>query len=170
MEMTPVESPLAELFLHNLWANQQLLRACQGLSDEQLGAGAEGTYGSIRDTLLHIVSGEEDYLGVLTGEPIAQSIYQNPPATVAALRERAATIGEALARAATRVGQDETFPRSYQGRIYSLPAPRFLVQVLTHSTEHRTHVTTIQTQLGIEPPDLSGWAYIMAMGLESEPA
>jgi len=170
MEMTPVEHPLAELFLHNLWANLQLLRACQELTDEQLAAGAGGTYGSIRDTLLHIVSGEEDYLGVLTGEPVAQPIYQNPPTNVTTLRNQAATVGEALAQAATRVGQDETFPRRYDGRIYSIPAPRFLVQILTHATEHRTHVTTILTQLGIEPPDLSGWAYMDAMGLDSEPA
>jgi uncharacterized damage-inducible protein DinB len=170
MEMTPVEQPLAELFLHNLWANQQLLRACQELSDEHLAANVEGTYGSIRDTLLHIVGGEEGYLGVLTGEPVAQPIYRNPPATIAALRERAATIDEALARAATRAGQDETFPRRYDGRVHSIPAPRFFVQILTHSTEHRTHVTTILTQLGIEPPDLCGWAYMLAMGLDSEPA
>ncbi len=170
MDITPTESPLVELFLHNLWANQQLLRACQELTDEQLAADAVGTYGSIRDTLLHIVSGEEDYLGVLTGEPASQPIHRNPPGSVTALRERAAAIGEALVAAAARVGEEETFPRRYDGRIYSLPAPRFLVQVLTHSTEHRTHVTTILTQLGIEPPDLSGWAYIMAMGLESEPA
>jgi uncharacterized damage-inducible protein DinB len=170
MELTPVESPLTELFLHNLWANQQLLRACQELSDEQLDASTVGTYGSIRDTLLHIVGGEEDYLGVLTGEPVAESIYRNPPASVAALRERAAAIGEALVTAATRVGQEQTFPRRYQGRINHLPAPRFLVQILDHAREHRTHVATILTQLGIEPPDLSGWAYILAMGLESEPA
>lgn len=170
MTVTPVEGPLAELFLHNLWANSQLLRACQELTDEQLDASAVGTYGSIRDTLLHIVAGEEDYLGVLTGERPAEPLYRNPPARVSELRERAAEIGEALMHAATRVGQEDTFPRRYDGRIYQIPAPRFLVQILDHSREHRTHVTTILTQLGIEPAALDGWAYMHAMGLDSEPA
>jgi uncharacterized damage-inducible protein DinB len=168
--MTPVESPVTELFLHNLWANSQLLRACQDLTDEQLDTSAVGTYGTIRDTLLHIVGGEEDYLGVLRGERPVVPLYSDRPSTVADLRERATAIGEALVAAATHAGREETYPRRYDGRIYQIPAPRFLVQLLTHSTEHRTHVTTILTQLGIEPPDLSGWTYMHAMGLESEPA
>ena len=34
-----------------------------------------------------------------------------------------------------------------------------LGQVIDHAREHRSHVATILTQLGIEPPDMDLWAY-----------
>jgi uncharacterized damage-inducible protein DinB len=158
-----------ELLRHNVWANLQLFDACQALSDEQLAASAPGTYGSIRETLPHIVGGEEDYLTVLTGQPPAQPLRKDASLSIGELRERAVTVGEALVTVAGGVTEDQTFPRQYLGQLYQLPAPRFLVQILTHSCEHRTHVTTILSQQGITPPDLSGWAYMFAMGIEPQP-
>jgi uncharacterized damage-inducible protein DinB len=39
-----------------------------------------------------------------------------------------------------------------------------MVQEITHAAEHRTHVAVILTQLGLEPPDMSTWAYMEATG------
>jgi uncharacterized damage-inducible protein DinB len=41
-----------------------------------------------------------------------------------------------------------------------VPASLILTQAINHATEHRAQVTTILTQQGVEPPDLSGWAYV----------
>src|SRR5437868_7002037 len=57
-------SVLTKLFHHNTWANLKLLDFCEGLSDEQLDATAVGCFGSIRDTLVHIASGEVDYVNL----------------------------------------------------------------------------------------------------------
>jgi uncharacterized damage-inducible protein DinB len=46
---------LTTLFRHHLWANLRLFERCAGLTNEQLDAPVVGTYGSIRDTLQHIV-------------------------------------------------------------------------------------------------------------------
>jgi uncharacterized damage-inducible protein DinB len=43
-----------------------------------------------------------------------------------------------------------------------------LTQAINHSTEHRAQIATILTQQGIEPPDMSGWAYMEAAGLFEE--
>ena len=48
--------------------------------------------------------------------------------------------------------------------IYEYPLASFMVQVLNHSTEHRTQISTIITQLGIEPPAMSGWKYMRELG------
>jgi uncharacterized damage-inducible protein DinB len=48
-------SLLVTLYEHNTWANLRLLDFCAGLSDEQPDASAPGTFGRIRDTLIHIV-------------------------------------------------------------------------------------------------------------------
>jgi uncharacterized damage-inducible protein DinB len=43
-----------------------------------------------------------------------------------------------------------------------MPASIILIQAINHATEHRAHVMTIITQMGIEPPDVSGWEYAVA--------
>jgi uncharacterized damage-inducible protein DinB len=44
---------------HNMRANLRLLDFCAGRSDEQLDTSAPGTFGHVRDTLVHIV-GDKD--------------------------------------------------------------------------------------------------------------
>src|SRR5688572_15344369 len=50
----------------------------------------------------------------------------------------------------------------WRGEPYKVPATVPLVQAINHATEHRAQVVTILTQQGVEPPDLSGWAYTEA--------
>ncbi len=57
-----MNTALAELFRHNLWANRRLLDLCAGLGDELLDASTPGTFGRVHDTLQHIVDAEEGYL------------------------------------------------------------------------------------------------------------
>jgi hypothetical protein len=47
---------LVELFRHKTWATLLLIEACQGLDEEMLDATTPGTYGTIRDTLHHLVT------------------------------------------------------------------------------------------------------------------
>ena len=64
--MRPTDT-LTTLFHHNLWANLRLLELCAALSSEQLDATISGAYGTIRDTLEHIIQGETFYPTLLTG-------------------------------------------------------------------------------------------------------
>jgi hypothetical protein len=65
---SPTESTFVEFIRYNNWANAQIIAACQKLTAEQLAATAPGTYGTIRDTLEHIIRAEADYVGRMTGE------------------------------------------------------------------------------------------------------
>jgi len=58
---------LPDFFQYNLWANLRLLDACAHLSDAQLDATTKGTFGSVRETLMHLFASEEGYAGALTG-------------------------------------------------------------------------------------------------------
>jgi uncharacterized damage-inducible protein DinB len=58
-----------ECHQHNLWANLRLLGACAKLTDEQLDASAPGTYGRIRDTLVHLFRAEERFVARRTDQP-----------------------------------------------------------------------------------------------------
>src|SRR5262245_20547636 len=66
-EMTSMKNRLSDLFRYNRWANLRLLDTCADLSNEQLDATLSGTFGSVRETLMHLLSSEEGYARTLTG-------------------------------------------------------------------------------------------------------
>ena len=71
---------LADFFTYNLWANLRLLDACAYLSDAQLDATTKGTFGSVRETLMHLFAAEEGYAQALTGTSLnVSSGYVKPP-------------------------------------------------------------------------------------------
>ncbi len=47
---------------HHIWATERLIDACEVLTPEQLQTPAPGTYGSVLDTLRHLVSTDGWYL------------------------------------------------------------------------------------------------------------
>ncbi len=58
---------LPDFFTYNLWANLRLLDTCTHLSGAQLDATTKGTFGSVRETLMHMLAAEEGYARTLTG-------------------------------------------------------------------------------------------------------
>ena len=60
---------LPDFFQYNLWANLRLLDACAHLSDAQLGATTTGTFGSVRETLMHLFAAEEAMCDLLLAQP-----------------------------------------------------------------------------------------------------
>ena len=151
---------LVELFNHNAWANQRLFDACAGLSDAQMDATVVGTFGSIRNTLLHIVGAQERYVAALSEtEPIPVSRERAPFPGLAELREGARTSSEALVERAAQAQSGATVTTTWRGEAYTLPVWLLLVQAINHATEHRAHVAAILTQQGIAPPSMDGWTY-----------
>src|SRR5437588_359709 len=60
-------SPLADAFGHHVWATLRLIETSESLDEGQLQATAAGTYGSIIDTLRHLVASDRSYLATLSG-------------------------------------------------------------------------------------------------------
>src|SRR5438876_57097 len=158
-------SALVEMFQHNLWANLRLLDACTDLVDDQLAATATGTYGPLGDTLVHLLAAEERYVSLLTDHEHDQPLMEEQPwPGLPELQKRAQASGAALIALAPRLRPQRIFRGTRRGRPYEFRAAIPLVQAINHATEHRAHVTTILTQLGIEPPALDGWNYARAVG------
>lgn len=163
---------LTELFRHNLWANLRVLDACAGLNDEQLDATAPGTYGRVRDTLLHILACEEIYVNLLTGhEPVHTLSAGGGFPSFDELRERAHRSGEELINIAARIepaqvlrGTWRTKPYAWQGKPFAIQAAIPLIQAINHGTEHRAHVMTVLSQIGVKPPALDAWGYGLDQG------
>lgn len=147
------------LFRHNLWANTVLFNICAELSDAQLNSSIIGTFGSIRDTLAHIANSEKSYLHrITTGQPLRRPANR-PPLTMAEMQESVRVSGEGLIVAAPQVQAHDRVEIDWDGTIRSVPSAIILTQVINHATEHRAQIMAMLTQIGIEPPDVSGWSY-----------
>lgn len=155
-----MNSALTEMFRQNRWANLRLLDLVAGLDPALLDVGEPGTYGTVGDTLFHIVRSEEGYLHRLqTGQP-KPSGRNDPFPGIAALRERAERSGNGLIEIAEHFQSGATYPIAWEdGQTYDVPAEILLVQAYQHATEHRTQVLTILSQHGVVVPELSGWTF-----------
>jgi uncharacterized damage-inducible protein DinB len=157
-------SVLKKLFEHNTWANLKLLEFCEALSDEQLDATAVGGYGSIRDTLRHIIGAEVSYVSrvndKLPSKPLSPDQY--PEFNV--LKDAARWAGDELLQLALSAREDTGVRQRPPRQLIEYKLSSLIVQAINHSTEHRTQIATILTQLGIEPPDMSGWSYMQEIG------
>ena len=150
---------LTTLFSHHLWANLRLLERCAELSDEQLDTSIAGTYGSIRDTLQHIVSAEQSYFSRISTGQIYRRPKDAPPLTIAEMTESARSTGSGLIEWAPKVQASDTVQIDWDGTLRDVPKTIILTQVINHATEHRAQIMVIMTQLGIEPPNLDSWSY-----------
>lgn len=156
--MKPTDT-LTTLFNHNLWANLRLFEQCTALTTKQLDATISGTYGSIHDTLEHIVSAEQSYFSrISTGQRLQQP-EDAPPLTMAEMLESVCATGSGFIEWASKVQAVDTVQIDWDGTLREVPKTIILTQVINHATEHRAQIMTILTQLGIEPPDLDSWTY-----------
>jgi len=148
---------LVKLIEHNNWANIQIIQACSALSNEQLDLEPQSaTRGSIRSTLLHLVTAQRGYLALLT-MPVEARPTTPPP--FAELRESASTSGEGLL-ALVRDEPGAVPKTELQTRDgYYVEPWVVMVQIINHATEHREQIKSMLTALGVTPPDIDGWAF-----------
>jgi uncharacterized damage-inducible protein DinB len=162
---------LTDAFAHHSWATLQLLDVCEQLTPNQLASAVPGTYGSILDTLRHLVGADASYLALLSGDRVERFDEE---------REGTLTINEL--RAATR-RHAEVWPDVFgadgdpaepvvrhrdDGSTSTAPRGIRIAQALQHGTDHRSQIATALTSLGIEPPEIDVWAYGQSAGLLSE--
>jgi uncharacterized damage-inducible protein DinB len=149
---------LARLFEHHRWANLRLVDACRDLTDAQLDATVAGTYGSIRDTLMHVAGAEQRYLHRLVDRTPTFHERDGWPG-IDVLKDALDVTGQICIAFADAEQEDALLETVYQGKPVTLQRSTILVQAITHATEHRSQIATILTHQGIEPPDVSSWTW-----------
>jgi uncharacterized damage-inducible protein DinB len=166
-------SLLADAVDHNVWATLQLLDACASLTPEQLGTNVPGTYGSIIDTLRHLVGADRGYLALLSDGALPGIDEEDEAAmTVAELRGVMEADGPVwTAVLAGNPDPDRIVVRHRpDGSESHAPLGIRLAQVPHHGTDHRSQVCTALTSLGIEPPPIDVWDYASSQGRLNETA
>lgn len=152
-------SPLLDAFEHHVWATLRLIDACLPLTGEQLATAAPGTYGSILATMRHLVGADCSYLRVLSGgvTPDVDAEAMDLSAMRSVMERNGAAWRSVLA------AQDEPdrmlVRRRDDGSEYHAPAGIRLAQVVHHGTDHRSHVCSALTIVGVTPPEIDVWDY-----------
>lgn len=152
-------SIVRDAFDHPVWASNQILDACAGLTAEELETIVPGTYGSILQTLRHLVGGDRGYLSLLTDGRVTE--IDEDAMDVAALSDAMGAV-EAGWRSLLESEPDEdaeVIRARDDGSKSFAPMSVRLVQAVNHGTDHRSQVATALTNLGIQPPDIDVWAW-----------
>jgi uncharacterized damage-inducible protein DinB len=155
-------SLLADAFAHHVWASLRVIDACSDLSPEQLATTVPGTYGSILDTLRHLVAADAGYLSLLSGGNVPE-IEEDQESQMDLAELRAAVVAHGPAWSALLgAGLDpdaDVVRHRDDGTDSHAPASIRLAQAVHHGTDHRSQVCTALTTLGIEPPEIDVWDF-----------
>jgi uncharacterized damage-inducible protein DinB len=152
-------SVLEDAFAHHVWATQRLIDACLGLDAAHLAMHVPGTYGSISDTMRHLVGADRSYLFSLTGGRVP--VVDEDGMDLAELRQVMEADGVAWSALLSRdLDPDVVVVRHRDdGSESHAPAGIRLAQALHHGTDHRSQVCTALTTLGVEPPAIDVWDF-----------
>lgn len=153
---------------YNAWANQRVFDACAAIAPDQLSEEARGTYGSVKETLAHLVEVEDIYLLMVRGDDLTKVTkdenYMSHDAAWFANRSR--ELGDGY-RQMLDANDDDWLEETFVVPWFGFPITRRdgLLQVWMHSAQHRAQVLSALGSHGIEVPDVD---YIYMLSLEKE--
>ena len=151
--MTP--SDLETLYDYAYWANRQLFEVLRTLTPEEFTQSVAGSYGSIRNTLVHVMSAEWGWLDRCGGPARGPKFKPEEYPTAESLIDKW-TILEAYMRAylARMTDADVTREAHYaneRGEPRAMPIGELLQHGAMHSVHHRGQVAMLLRMLGHAP-------------------
>lgn len=154
-----LEPTMIEFFQYNHWANQELMGICIRLSDVIITANIPGSYGSIRDTIAHILKAEISFLKRIHGVyPEPDFKWENNP-SLSQMMAYEASLNEALLDTLQRVPATQNVHEEGDGWTFDYQARLIYMSVVYHGIAHRTDITTVLNNKGVSLPELDVWGY-----------
>jgi uncharacterized damage-inducible protein DinB len=146
---------LQRLYDYHYWANRKLLTALAQLSPDQLAAPLAGSYGSIRNTLVHALSAEWGWLdrcgGPARGAPLKAEQYP----TLAELHEAWAKVEGYMRAFLSALGDaDLARPVSFalgSGPTHQMALGDLLHHAAIHAVHHRGQAALLARMQGCTP-------------------
>ena len=159
--MTTSADVLRSMFEHHLWATEVLIEHLDVLPAEQLDVSVPGTYGSMIDTLTHMVDGDTRYLLRLR-DPSPPVADDRVGVSLAQLRSEMPEHRERWGRAlddleagrlhAAILGRDD-YPDTDPAE------SMLLIQAIHHGNDHRTQICSTLGALELPLPEIDGWDF-----------
>jgi uncharacterized damage-inducible protein DinB len=146
---------IQRLFAYNTWADQRTVAGCEALTKEQFLEPLGGSFGSVRNTLAHIMDVEWLYLERWQGRAPSSFPKAEDYPDLSHIKERWRSIDSDMdeflrALSSERLAQIIEF-RNTKGILYRHPLWETMQHLVNHGTYHRGQVTTLLRQLGATP-------------------
>jgi uncharacterized damage-inducible protein DinB len=153
------------LFNYNDWANGRIAAAAEQVSDEQFLSPANISHGSLRDTLVHMLSADWVWrLRCQEGVSLESLLSYEDFPDIAAVRDRwqkeSAALHNYIESLADEDLRETIYYSSTSGRPYSNTLWHILVHLANHGTQHRSEAAVLLTNYGHSPGDLDFIVYL----------
>jgi uncharacterized damage-inducible protein DinB len=157
---------LLQMARYNSWANQRVFETCAAVSIDQLSEEAKGTYGTLADTLTHLVEVEDVYLLMLQGKNPKEFSDDGEYLShdISWFAQRSTEVGDryrAMLEAQDEQWLESSFVVPWFG--FALTRRDGLLQTWLHSAQHRAQILSTLGALGIDVPDVD---YIFMLSLD----
>ncbi len=155
---------LRTLYDYNGWANRRILDTTAQLPPELYLAGSGGSFPSLRDTLVHIMSAQWIWLSRWQGTSPRAMLDPHEYANVVAIRTRWEEIEQATQLFVGALDQDSlarviTYTNTHEEQ-WAYPLWQMLVHQVNHATQHRSEIAVTLTECGHSPGELDFLVYI----------
>jgi len=146
---------LERLFDYGYWANRKLIAVISELTPEQFTQEVAGSYGSIRNTLVHTLSAEWGWLDRCGGAKRGPALKPDDYPTVQALIETWSIV-ESRVREFLSNLRDEDLARTVEftnpkGEKRSMPLGELMQHAANHGVHHRGQVALMLRSIGRAP-------------------
>lgn len=144
---------LRTLHAYHRWASERVSAAAAGLTREQFVRPLASSFGSVRDTLVHLCWADGVWLSRWKGEPVAAASDPGAFPDAGTLRRRWTEVqGDAWAFLDGRSDADLARPVVYtnlRGQPDEAPLGVLVSHLVNHGSYHRGQLVTLMRQLGL---------------------
>ena len=152
------------LYDYNAWANERVLAAAAHLTSEQLMAAGGMGRGSVRDTLVHIMSAQWLYLSRWQGTSPRADLTADEFPDLPVIRTRWSAIERDTQEFVSRLRDDDLAQVvayvNTRGKRWAYPLWQQMLHQVNHATQHRSEVAAMLTHFGHSPGNLDFLIYI----------
>ncbi|HND47837.1 MAG TPA: DinB family protein [Anaerolineales bacterium] len=151
---------LDRLIAHDTWTTQQLLKACETLSDDLLDKEFDMDHRSLRETFLHMIENLETWTDLIHERPVQEKQGNSIPE----LRQRLVNASREFTNLARQIGRENRFDDSFWDVLDNPPRLKTfggaIGHVLTHNMHHRAQIMYLMEKVGLQDHiegDLLSW-------------
>lgn len=147
---------LSELVDYSYWARDRIVDAVSSLETSDFTKDLDSSFGSIRDTLVHMYSAEwvwySRWAGISPAEHVSAAKYADVAALLADWSDLEHQVRVFVGNLADEDVEREISYTTFDGTVTRSTFGQMIRHVVNHGTYHRGQVTTLLRQVGAVPP------------------
>lgn len=154
-------SEIRRLFAYNAWGNDRILTVAEGLSAEVFITRTSFPYGSLRNTLVHILFAEWAWRNRLSGNSpkagdllIEAEDYPDTDSLRAAWKPEQAALDAYIASLDSDLLKETCSYQNLKGIEHRQEVGDILLHLVLHGMQHRAEAAQMLTEFGLSPGDI----------------